>query len=48
VCSSDLREWGEPIVMDPAVKAKVDDIWAELGILPVDKTVPTLKVPGQK
>ena len=42
------REWGEPIVMDPAVKAKVDDIWAELGILPVDKTVPTLKVPGQK
>lgn len=42
------REWGEPIVMDPAVKAKVDSIWAELGILPVDQTVPTLKVPGQK
>ena len=42
------REWGEPIVMDPAVKAKVDNIWAELGILPADKTVPTLKVPGQK
>ncbi len=26
------REWGEPIVMDPAVKARVDEIWDELGI----------------
>lgn len=26
------REWGEPIVMDAAVKAKVDSIWDELGI----------------
>ena len=26
------REWGEPIVMDKAVVAKVDDIWKELGI----------------
>ncbi|WP_026377307.1 4-hydroxy-3-polyprenylbenzoate decarboxylase [Aestuariibacter salexigens] len=28
------REWGEPIVMDPEVKARVDAIWDELGILP--------------
>ena len=27
------REWGEPIVMDPAVKARVDEIWDELGIV---------------
>lgn len=26
------REWGEPIVMDEAVKARVDAIWDELGI----------------
>jgi len=26
------REWGRPIVMDPAVKARVDAIWDELGI----------------
>ncbi|MDP4530249.1 4-hydroxy-3-polyprenylbenzoate decarboxylase [Alkalimonas delamerensis] len=26
------REWGEPIVMDPAVKARVDALWPELGI----------------
>ena len=26
------REWGEPIVMNPAVKARVDEIWDELGI----------------
>jgi len=28
------REWGEPIVMDPAVVARVDAIWDKLGILP--------------
>jgi 4-hydroxy-3-polyprenylbenzoate decarboxylase len=26
------REWGTPIVMTPAVKARVDDIWVKLGI----------------
>ncbi|OEY68264.1 4-hydroxy-3-polyprenylbenzoate decarboxylase [Rheinheimera salexigens] len=26
------REWGEPIVMDPAVKQRIDDIWSTLGI----------------
>ncbi len=26
------REWGRPIIMDPAVKARVDAIWDELGI----------------
>ena len=26
------REWGEPIVMDEAVKVRVDELWAELGI----------------
>lgn len=26
------REWGEPIVMDESVKARVDDIWDDLGI----------------
>jgi len=26
------REWGRPIGMDPAVKARVDEIWDELGI----------------
>ena len=26
------REWGTPIVMDPAVKARVDGIWKELSI----------------
>ena len=28
------REWGTPIVMDKAVKEKVDDLWNELDILP--------------
>ena len=27
------REWGEPIVMDPKVKEKVNDIWDSLGII---------------
>ena len=26
------REWGTPIVMDAAVKARVDSLWAELGL----------------
>ncbi|MFA0373049.1 3-octaprenyl-4-hydroxybenzoate decarboxylase, partial [Vibrio sp. 10N.222.54.F6] len=26
------REWGTPIVMDEAVKQKVDEIWSDLGI----------------
>ncbi|EIC20255.1 4-hydroxy-3-polyprenylbenzoate decarboxylase [Thiorhodovibrio frisius] len=26
------REWGQPIVMDPEVKARVDGIWDQLGI----------------
>lgn len=26
------REWGEPIVMDPQVKTKIDSLWHELGI----------------
>ena len=26
------REWGEPIVMDDAVKHRVDELWGELGI----------------
>lgn len=26
------REWGETIVMDEAVKSKIDDIWSDLGI----------------
>ena len=26
------REWGTPIVMDEAVKAKVDAMWGELGL----------------
>jgi 4-hydroxy-3-polyprenylbenzoate decarboxylase len=26
------REWGRPIVMDPAVKARIDAIWEQLGI----------------
>jgi 4-hydroxy-3-polyprenylbenzoate decarboxylase len=26
------REWGTPIVMDEAVKRRVDEIWDELGI----------------
>jgi len=26
------REWGRPIVMDAAVKARVDTLWAELGL----------------
>ena len=26
------REWGEPIVMDEDVKARVEDMWSELGI----------------
>ena len=30
------REWGEPIAMDPAVKQRVDDIWDELGIDPMN------------
>ena len=26
------REWGRPIVMDAAVKARVDSIWKDLGL----------------
>jgi 4-hydroxy-3-polyprenylbenzoate decarboxylase len=26
------REWGRPIAMDPAVKARVDAMWNDLGI----------------
>ena len=26
------REWGQPIVMDEAVKERIDAIWDELGI----------------
>jgi 4-hydroxy-3-polyprenylbenzoate decarboxylase len=26
------REWGRPIVMDPAVKARVDQLWREIGL----------------
>lgn len=29
------REWGVPIVMDEGVKARVDELWDELDILPV-------------
>lgn len=31
------REWGEPIVMDEAVKNRIDDIWSELNIDIIDK-----------
>lgn len=34
------REWGEPIVMDPDVTAKIDTLWASLGI---DALIPTTK-----
>ncbi|WP_102797622.1 4-hydroxy-3-polyprenylbenzoate decarboxylase [Bowmanella denitrificans] len=27
------REWGRPIVMDPAVKQKIDSIWEDLGLV---------------
>ncbi|PKO83342.1 MAG: 4-hydroxy-3-polyprenylbenzoate decarboxylase [Betaproteobacteria bacterium HGW-Betaproteobacteria-11] len=27
-----MREWGRPIVMDAAVKARVDELWRELGL----------------
>jgi len=26
------RPWGQPIVMDPAVKKRIDDIWTQLGL----------------
>ena len=26
------REWGEPIIMDEAVKQRIDDIWEDLGL----------------
>jgi 4-hydroxy-3-polyprenylbenzoate decarboxylase len=26
------REWGQPIVMDPQIKTRVDELWDELGI----------------
>ncbi len=31
------REWGVPIVMDDAVKSRIDDIWDELGIMPASE-----------
>ncbi|MBT1063948.1 4-hydroxy-3-polyprenylbenzoate decarboxylase [Bowmanella sp. Y26] len=33
------REWGRPIVMDPAIKQRIDSIWDELGLnnTPQDK-----------
>jgi 4-hydroxy-3-polyprenylbenzoate decarboxylase len=27
------REWGEPIVMDPKIKERVDELWDSLDIL---------------
>ena len=27
------REWGQPIVMDADVKARIDSLWDQLGIL---------------
>lgn len=30
------REWGQPIVMDEAVKQRVDSLWDELAILPAE------------
>ena len=27
------REWGTPIIMDPAVKEKIDDLWQDLDIM---------------
>jgi 4-hydroxy-3-polyprenylbenzoate decarboxylase len=33
------REWGEPIVMEPAIKQRIDALWPSLGItLPEQKT----------
>lgn len=33
------REWGEPIVMDPAIKQRIDALWPSLGItLPEQKS----------
>lgn len=32
------REWGEPIVMADAVKQRIDEIWDELGIMPVSSS----------
>jgi len=26
------REWGRPIVMDPAVKQRIDALWQQLGL----------------
>jgi 4-hydroxy-3-polyprenylbenzoate decarboxylase len=26
------REWGTPITQDPAIKARVDALWSELGL----------------
>jgi len=26
------REWGRPIAMDAAVKARVDALWSEIGL----------------
>ncbi len=26
------REWGEPIIMDPSIKEKVDNMWQDLGL----------------
>ena len=34
------REWGEPIIMDPQVKQKVDELWDALGI---DALIPNHK-----
>ncbi|WP_126457075.1 4-hydroxy-3-polyprenylbenzoate decarboxylase [Sulfuriflexus mobilis] len=31
------REWGKPIVMDEAVKKRIDNIWSELNIDTIDK-----------
>ena len=32
------REWGTPIVMDDAVKKRVDEMWEKLGLYALDKT----------
>jgi 4-hydroxy-3-polyprenylbenzoate decarboxylase len=26
------RQWGRPITMDPAIKARIDGMWNELGL----------------
>jgi len=40
------REWGEPIVMDEAIKSQVDELWDDLAIFPTEANAKKIEKEG--